>query len=349
MNMDMSSETIGDSKGDTERDLFELYMAALEGLPEGLIVADGRNEIVFVNKAAENIRRISADQILKRNVVLCHSEKSHDKVKRALQFLRRPKSPTFKRMVRDTVNNKHYENTYGAIRDKNNNYLGALIMSRDVTERRKLEEKHVVHVQELKEQVERLTAQSQDLFISSMTSLVNALEAKDPYTAGHSIRVSDLAGKIVEHRYGVSPEVKEVQLAGKFHDIGKVGIHERILHKPEKLTEEEFDHIKEHPVISEKILAPFEKLKSISNVIRHHHERFDGKGYPDGLAGEDIPELSRILAIVDSYDAMTSARPYRAAMKADNVIQEIKKSLGTQFDPALGEIFIELFDTGSIG
>lgn len=321
----------------------------LEGLPEGLIVADDRDEIIFVNKAAESIRRISAEQILKRNVVLCHPEKSHDKVKRALQFLRRPEGPTFKRMVRDTVKNKYYENTYGAIRDKNNNYIGALIMSRDVTERRKLEEERAAHVQELQERVERLTVQSQDLFISSMASLVNALEAKDPYTAGHSIRVSDLADKITEYKYGVSPEVKEVQIAGKLHDIGKVGTHERILHKPEKLTEEEFNHIKEHPVIAEKILAPFEKLKSVSIIIRHHHERFDGEGYPDGLAGEDIPELSRILALVDSYDAMTSARPYRTAMEAENAIGEIKKSFGTQFDPELGKIFVELFVTGSIG
>jgi putative nucleotidyltransferase with HDIG domain len=190
--------------------------------------------------------------------------------------------------------------------------------------------------------------QSQDLFNSSMTSLVNALETKDPYTAGHSIRVSDLAGKIAEYRYGLSPEVKEVQIAGKLHDIGKVGTQERILHKPEKLTEEELTHIKEHPLIAEKILAPFEKLRSVSRVIRHHHERFDGKGYPDGLAGEDIPELSRILAIADSYDAMTSARPYCAAMKAEKAIGEIKKSLGTQFDPKIGKIFIKLFATGII-
>jgi HD-GYP domain-containing protein (c-di-GMP phosphodiesterase class II) len=126
-------------------------------------------------------------------------------------------------------------------------------------------------------------------------------------------------------------------------------MQERILHKPEKLTKEEHDHIKEHTIIAERILAPFEKLKSVSKVIRHHHERFDGKGYPDGLAGEDIPELSRILAVADSYDAMTSARPYGTAMKAEKAIGEIKKSLGTQFDPKIGKIFIELFVAGSIG
>jgi len=186
-------------------------------------------------------------------------------------------------------------------------------------------------------------------FVSSMTSLVNALEAKDPYTAGHSIRVSNLAGKIAEQRNGVSPEVKEVQMAGKLHDIGKVGTPERILHKPENLTKEEFDHIKKHPLLAEKILAPFEKLKSVSNVIKHHHERFDGKGYPDGLAGKDIPELSRILAIVDSYDAMTSARPYRPAMIPENAMGEIRRGLGAQFDPEFGEIFIRLFLTGRIG
>ena len=186
-------------------------------------------------------------------------------------------------------------------------------------------------------------------FVSSMTGLVNALEAKDPYTAEHSIRVSDLAGRIAEYRYGLSPEVEEVQIAGRLHDIGKVGTHDKILHKPGKLTEEELNHIREHPVVAEIILAPFRKLRSISRVIRHHHERFDGKGYPDGLAGENIPELSRILAIVDSYDSMTSARPYGAMMSPENAMGEIRKGLGSQFDPEFGEIFIELFLTGSIG
>jgi putative nucleotidyltransferase with HDIG domain len=187
-----------------------------------------------------------------------------------------------------------------------------------------------------------------DLLVSSMAGLVNALEAKDPYTAEHSLRVSDLAGKIAEHRNGVSPEIKEIQMAGQLHDIGKVGTPERILRKPASLTKEEFDHIKDHPLLAEKILAPFDKLKSVSNVIRHHHERFDGKGYPDGLAGKDIPELSRILAIVDSYDAMTSTRPYRPAMIPETAMGEIRKGLGTQFDPEFGEIFIRLFLTGRI-
>ncbi len=189
-----------------------------------------------------------------------------------------------------------------------------------------------------------IVANDQDQGESTCDAHVQKLQEQ----AGHSIRVSDLAGKIAKYRYGVSPEVKEVQIAGRLHDIGKVGTQERILHKPEKLTEEELNHIKEHPLIAEKILAPFEKLKSVAKVIRHHHERFDGKGYPDGLAGEDIPALSRILAIVDSYDAMTSARPYHAAMSPEDAIGEIKKNLGIQFDPEFGGIFIELFVTGII-
>ncbi|MFA5089269.1 MAG: HD domain-containing phosphohydrolase [Candidatus Omnitrophota bacterium] len=347
--MSQSSLPVGKTKEASEQEQFALYKAVLEGLPDGLIFANDQDEVVFVNKTAEIIRQISRKKILNRSVILCHSEGSREKVKRALQFLRKPEGATFKRMVRDTVKDKYYENTYGAVRDDTGAYLGALIMSRDVTDRRKLEEERALHFQALKDEVDRLTVQAQELFVSSMASLANALEAKDPYTAGHSIRVSELAAQIAEHRFGVSPEVNEVRTAGKLHDIGKVGIHEQVLNKPGPLTEGELKHIREHPVIAENILEPFKKLISAAIIIRHHHERYDGKGYPDGLAGEDIPELSRILALADSYDAMTSARPYRPAINPENAAGEIKKNLGTQFDPKLGRIFMDLFLSGSIG
>lgn len=347
----MTRERTSVERKDIQSELkrFGLYKATLEGLPEGLIITDEEDRVVFVNKAAEGIRRISGPEILEHEVVMCHSEGSMEKVKRALQFLRKPGGSAFKRMVWDTVNNRYFENTYGPVRDGNGEFLGALIMSQDVTDRRRLEEERASYLQELRNQVDHLSSQSQELFISSMTSLVNVLEAKDPYTAGHSLRVSEMAARIAEHRFGISPEVNEVRIAGRLHDIGKVGIHEQILQKTGPLTEEEILHIKEHPIIAEKILAPFEKLRSTSDIIRHHHERYDGKGYPDGLSGENIPVLSRVLAIIDSYDAMTSSRPYRPAMIPEMAAEEIERGLGTQFDPDLGTIFLDLFLSGSIG
>ncbi len=282
-------------------------------------------------------------------MVSCHPEKSHERVKRALEFLRREETKNFTRMVIDHEKGRYYENTYAPIRDNANNYIGSTIVSRDITDRRKLEEERTTYLQNLEEKVAELTGKLQDLFISSMTSLVNALEAKDPYTKGHSLRACNMSVEIAEHIYGIAKESKEIELAGKLHDIGKVGVRETILNKPGRLSDEEFSHIKEHPVIGERILMPIDKLRPIGTIIRHHHERLDGKGYPDGLAGEEIPACSRILAIVDSYDAMTSARPYRSPMTPENAAEEIRKNLGTQFDPEFGKTFLELFYSGTTG
>lgn len=332
-----------------ENTIDKLLKATMEQLPEGVVVIDDNNEITFVNKTAEEIRHIDAAQVIGRNVVLCHPDKSSEKVRRALQFLRKEDTKTFKRMVTDTVKGKYYENTYAPIRDSNNNYIGALIITRDITDKRKLEEERTEYLQNLEERVAELTGKIQDLFISSMDSLVNALEAKDPYTKGHSLRVCDMAVKMAEYKYGISQKVKEVELSSRLHDIGKVGVRETVLNKPGKLDDDEFNHIKEHTIFGETILMPIEKLKFVAKAVRHHHERFNGTGYPDGLKGEEIPDTSRIITIVDSYDAMISARPYRLALQKEEAVEEIRKNLGIQFDPQWAQIFLDLFHSGSIG
>lgn len=330
-------------------DSYEIYKAVLAQLPDGIIVVDSDDKIIFVNKAAEEVRHIQAEQKVGNSVILCHPEKSHDKIKRALQFLRSEETKTFRRMVVDTTKEKYFENSYVPIRDNSNGYIGSVVISKDITDRRKLEEERAARLQNLEERAVELEEKFQGLLVSSMTVLVNALEAKDPYTKGLSMRVSDMAARVAEHVYSVSPEVEEIKLAGKLHDIGKIGVRESVLNKADKLTEDEFNHIKEHPVIGERILMPVAKLKSVAKIARHHHERYDGKGYPDGLRGEEVPVGSRILAIADSFDAMTSARPYRSALAGEIATEEIKKNLGTQFDPEWGETFLELYYSGSIG
>jgi HD-GYP domain-containing protein (c-di-GMP phosphodiesterase class II) len=223
------------------------------------------------------------------------------------------------------------------------------VISRDITEKRKIEEEGLTHQQNLEEKVAQLTEELQDLFVSSMISLVNALEAKDPYTSGHSIRVCDISVKLAEYSLGISSDVKELELASKLHDIVKIGVKETVLNKSEGLTGEEIRHVQEHAVLGEKILMPIRKLKVVAEMVRHHHERFDGKGYPDGLERENIPACSRILSIADSYDAMISTRPYRAARGPESAAKEISKNLGTQFDPNFGGIFLELFNSGTLG
>ncbi|MFH1783569.1 MAG: HD domain-containing phosphohydrolase [bacterium] len=173
-------------------------------------------------------------------------------------------------------------------------------------------------------------------------ALVNMIEAKDSYTIGHSQRVTQLAIRIAEEMR-LSGRAKELlKKAGILHDLGKVAISEAILNKPSTLTKEEYDQIKKHPVIAEEICAPLKSMKEILPVIRHHHERFDGAGYPDGIKEEKIPLESRILAIADSYDAMSSDRPYRDKVPKDEIIKRLKQGAGSQWDPKIMELFLNI-------
>ena len=183
----------------------------------------------------------------------------------------------------------------------------------------------------------------QSLFLSTIRSIVNAIEAKDKYTKGHSERVTKYSVFLARALNFPEEEVEKIQLAALLHDVGKIGIEESILTKPGKLTEEEYNEIKKHPVIGESIIKPIKSLKYILPGIRNHHERWDGKGYPDGLKGKDIPLEGRIIALADTYDAMTSDRPYRKGLPHKVAIAEIKRCAGSQFDPELADKFIKMF------
>lgn len=168
-----------------------------------------------------------------------------------------------------------------------------------------------------------------------------ALDAKDPYTAGHSQRVSDMALRVCE-LLGLKDEDKEkIHIAAHLHDIGKIGVPDVILNKEGKLTEEEFESIKKHPVIGAEILRKSQKLGELSDIVLMHHERYDGKGYPLGKAGVDIPIGARIIAICDSIDAITSNRCYRKAHDFEYCYQEIKKNLGKMYDPIVGRYVLD--------
>lgn len=183
----------------------------------------------------------------------------------------------------------------------------------------------------------------QNYFFKVTQSLVRALEAKDPYTRGHSERVANLARKVALE-IGVSPEKAElIWCVAELHDIGKLVIHEAILNKKEKLTPEEWEILKEHPVTGEKILEPVLD-EELLRVIRSHHERVDGTGYPDGLKGEEINLSSQIVSVADAYDAMTSIRSYREPLTPEDAIREIKRSSGTQFSPKVVEAFLKVIN-----
>jgi putative nucleotidyltransferase with HDIG domain len=166
-------------------------------------------------------------------------------------------------------------------------------------------------------------------------SLINAMEAKSVYLRGHSNRVADLAASMAEE-LGLSPAaVENVRLAGRLHDVGKIGIREAVLDKPDSLTPEEFDHVKEHVRIGMEILAPLKHMPVVLEYVADHHEHFDGSGYPRGIAGEDITIGGRILAACDAYDALTSARAFRGAMDSEATLTHLAASVGELLDPAI--------------
>lgn len=182
------------------------------------------------------------------------------------------------------------------------------------------------------------------MFIEVVKTLSAALDARDHYTVRHSERISNSC-RLIAEKLGLSnKEIENVVMGALLHDIGKIGISDGILGKPGRLTPEEFDKVKKHPLISENILSPIAELKGSLKAIRNHHEHYDGTGYPDGLKGNKIHIGARILAICDAYDAMISERPYRKSMSVEQAVEELKKNSGTQFDPHITEIMIDLIE-----
>ena len=182
------------------------------------------------------------------------------------------------------------------------------------------------------------------LFEQTATALVNAIEAKDVYSRGHSLRVAEYAKRIAEHLGKSEEECREVYYAGLLHDVGKIGIKYTILVKKGKLTPEEYEAIKQHTIIGKQILSGITAYPYLSIAANSHHERYDGKGYPDKWKGNDIPEIARIISVADAYDAMTSNRSCRAAMPQQLVREEIVKGAGTQFDPEIARAMQHLID-----
>jgi putative nucleotidyltransferase with HDIG domain len=185
-------------------------------------------------------------------------------------------------------------------------------------------------------------------FYGILKSLVNALEAKDLYTGKHSERVTRYATEVARVLGCTGAEIESVQTIGYLHDIGKIGIQDGILNKPGSLTPEEYEIVKKHPVIGESIVAELGLSPEERAIIRHHHERWDGRGYPDGLSGEKIPLLARIVSVADAFDAMTSKRAYRESMSLEESIIELLKNSGKQFDPTTLEAFLELIKDNKI-
>jgi putative two-component system response regulator len=220
---------------------------------------------------------------------------------------------------------------------------------RQALEKRRLILENRGYQQGLEARVAEQARRIEALFLASIQSLADALEVKDPYTHGHSLRVSAYSVAIAKS-IGLSAEaIREISIGGHVHDLGKIGVREAVLNKPGPLTDEEYDHIMTHPTVGWRILSPLlGDVPMALNIVRWHHERYDGSGIPDGLVGDAIPMEARIVAVADTFDAMTSVRPYRPGVPLPDTLAELRRCSGAQFDPVCVAAFFDALESGAI-
>lgn len=199
-----------------------------------------------------------------------------------------------------------------------------------------------IKIEIMKKKLEESELQTERAYLENIETLRYAEEVRNPYTRGHSERVSKYAVLIGNKMNLSDEEIRILRVGGLFHDIGKIGTPDSILLKESKLSDEEYDKIKRHPLIGAEILSNSQGFKDILPIVKYHHERFDGSGYPENLKGEEIPLLARITAVADSFDAMNSRRTYRDRLDLDKIISEIEAGKGTQFDPDVVDAFLDI-------
>nr|MCR5409575.1 HD-GYP domain-containing protein [Lachnospiraceae bacterium] len=187
-----------------------------------------------------------------------------------------------------------------------------------------------------------------EIISESIETFTGFIDAKDPYTNGHSKRVADYTRLIAEQMGIEGEELDRVFYVALLHDCGKIGVPDNILGKPGRLDDDEFEIIKSHTVRGGEILSSFKSLKNVNEGAMYHHERYDGSGYPEGRKGEDIPLIARMICVADSFDAMNSNRVYRKKLTMDDIVEEIKKNKGKQFDPDIADTFLQLIKDGKI-
>ena len=213
---------------------------------------------------------------------------------------------------------------------------------RKAMEKRRLELELRGYQQHLEQKVEEQAKEIRETFLGAMAALSFALEAEDSYTAGHSRRVTEIAMAIGKKLALKEDELEDLRWGSLLHDIGKIAVDRLVVNKPSKLTAEEYQHVMTHSIVGATIVGPVVRNKRITEVIEHHHTHYDGRGLNQKLKGTDIPILARIVAVADAYDAMTSTRPYRAALSREETLAEIKQEIGGQFDPLVVNAFLEI-------
>ena len=220
-------------------------------------------------------------------------------------------------------------------------FAGSYVASKLYNEITRQNYEYVKKLSKKNEQIERMTTQS-------ITTFANALDAKDPYTEGHSERVSAYSTRMARELGLSEEEIDNIRLVALLHDIGKIGVPDSVLKKPGRLTDEEFGLMKQHTVVGSEIIKDINSIPGVVIGARYHHERYDGRGYPDGLKGEEIPFIARIIAVADAFDAMTSNRIYRKHLTTEQVFSELEKGAGSQFDPVIAQLLIDMLKSGAM-
>ncbi len=198
------------------------------------------------------------------------------------------------------------------------------------------------------EQIRKAAEENHELFLSSIRALAEAIDAKDPYTRGHSERVASYAVVVARQMELPDEDVENIRLSALLHDVGKIGVDDRIIRKPTALTEEEFEAMKTHPIKGAAIMSAIPQLAKVIPGMKYHHEKWTGGGYPEGISGERIPLQARIVSVADTYDAMTTTRPYQKAMEIGYVVERIRQFAGVRYDPAVVTAFVAAYEKGDL-
>lgn len=323
------------------------WLVTFDSMPYGVLLANNEFTIIRANRYTAELTGLPfTDLILKKKCheVICMREKPPAFCPQlATAGSRQTESCEY----RDRARNKIFNESITPLFDKKGGIVSSIHILIDITDVKEKEDKLTKSKDAFFNMLKDLditNRELKDIYKNLVITLSNVIDAKSSWTLGHSANVALYAVAIARELHLEEPEIETLNTAALLHDIGKVGTYDVTLDKPGKLNKEEYALIMEHTVKGEEILSPIKGLENILPVVRSHHEKIDGTGYPDGLKGREIPLHARIISVVDSYDAMTSDRPYRSALTREYAVSELRRCSGTQFDPEVVEAFVSILE-----
>jgi PAS domain S-box-containing protein/putative nucleotidyltransferase with HDIG domain len=327
----------------TLRAVAEEWSATFDAMPWGVMLLDEKHDVVRANEYAQALMEGAGGAFVSAR---CSELVEKVRVNGSSAASGSNGTGVLEGVIPET--GKHYRLS-GRLVALNRDTMSYIVSLVDVTDIRKGENKLVASrdaffnmLKDAHDSFEELNALHSNLVFA----FANAIDAKSPWTKGHSERVSLYAVRLAQELGLREGSIAELRTAALLHDVGKIGTYDYLLDKKDPLTSEEFENIKKHPENSARILEPIGRFRPIIEGVRFHHEHYDGKGYPRGLRGEDIPVMARILCIADSYDSMTANRPYRSARGREYAVEEFRRCSGSQFDPKLVEVFLRVVERG---